>query len=256
MIQKSYRVPAVLKSLDILELLGRSGQASLTEICTRLGLPKSSAYQILQTLASRGYVRHVGSSAAYSLGLSLFELGNQAVGQLDLRDEARPILRELVAQTHQTGHLGILDGQQGMYLVKVDGDRAVRLNSWEGKRLPLHSTSIGKALLAWIGDDAARLMLGPGPLPALTSATITDPEGLISHLEEVRRQGWALDDQENESHIRCLGAPIRDIHGQVAAAISLSGLASELVGEMLLDMAARTKAAAALISSRLGNKSA
>lgn len=154
------------------------------------GIPKSSAYQILNTLERRGYVRHAGESHKYSLGLRLFELGTQTVSYLDIRTEAMPTLRELVAKTNETCNLGILDGTVGVYPAKVEGTQAVHLNSYEGKRPPLHSTPMGKVLLAWREEDLDTL-LQDIELTSFTEDTIVEKQKLKENLKLVRVRGWA-----------------------------------------------------------------
>jgi len=252
--KRDYQVPAVVRAIDILEFIAAKGEVSFTEIFSHLELPKSTTYQILSTLSQRGLVRHEGDSAKYSLGLKLFEMGTQAVARLDVRSEALPVLRELVARTNETCHLGVLDGTEGVYLAKVEGTRPVRLHSWEGKRLHLHRTAMGKALLAWQPPETLRRLLDSIDLPRATANTITDRARLEEHLELVRQRGWALDDQENEPDIRCLGAPVRTIAGGVAAAISISGLASQLDGEYLLELSRLVREAGQELSRKLGGQ--
>ena len=250
--KRNYQVPAVERALDILEYLNRVGEASFTEIYTSLGLPKSSAYQILYSLEERGYLRHAGDSSNYVLGLKLFEMGNKAVSQVDIRSEAMPVLRELVDQTNETCNLGVLDGTEGVYLAKMEGTRPVRLNSWEGKRMALHCTAIGKALMAWQDAQSLNQLLERLQLVRATEHTITDRQKFLDNLKLVRQRGWALDDQENESHIRCVAAPIHDINGEVQAAISVSGLANQFDGEYLLEVADKLVAACRKLSNKLG----
>ena len=250
--KREYIVPALVRGIDVLEYLALNPDASFTEIYTRLGIPKSSAYQLLSTLASRGYVRNAGDSNKFSLGLRLFELGSQAVRSLDIRAEAMPVLRQLVEDTHETCHLGVLDGAEGMYLTKVEGTRAVRLHSWEGKRLPLHSTAMGKILLAWQKPERLAELLEKMQLTRFTEHTITDVSILKEHLHMVAERGWSLDDQENEPHVRCLGAPIRNIDDEVIAAISISGLATTFDGEYLLEISREVMKAADALSRKIG----
>lgn len=252
--KKAYQVPAVVRTLDILEFLGKSGETSFTEIHTRLKIPKSSAYQILNTLKSRGFIRHAGESPKYSLGFRLFELGMQAVSRLDIRAEAMPLLRDLMLKTKQTCHLAILDEMEGVYLAKVEGKQPIRLNSWEGRRLPLHSTAMGKVLLAWQEEDKLNALLSKIKLSRFTERTITDLAELKKHLRMIRERGWALDDQENEPHIRCLSAPVRSVKGEVVAAIGLSGLASQLDANHLLELPEMIKEAARQLSMKIGNE--
>jgi len=253
--KKVYKVPAISRALDVLEFLGANQTVPFTEIHSRLGFPKSSTFQLLSTLESRGYVRRSGGGSRYELGLRLFELGNLAVSRLNIRRESLPILRELASTTNQTVHIGILDGTEGVYLAKVESSRPIRLHSWEGKRIPLHSSSMGKVLLAWKSVEQLSEILAHAELPKNTLRTITDREELKAHLHMVRARGWALDDQENEPDIRCLGAPVFDIEGNVIAAVSISGLVTQASDDAIPGMLALLLEAARRISARLGNRS-
>jgi DNA-binding IclR family transcriptional regulator len=251
---KTYQVPAVVKALDILDYLGKNGESSFTEIHTVLSIPKSSAFQILTTLKSYGYVRHAGNSSKYSLGFRLYDLGTQAVSRLDIREEATPLLYDLMTKTGQMSILGIQDGREGVYLAKAEGNQTIRIHSWEGMRFPLHSTALGKVLLAWKGEEKLDSFLQKAELIRYTDKTIAQAEVLKKHLKQVRKQGWALDDQEDEQNIRCLGAPVLNINGEVVAAVSICGLASEMNGERLKKFPELVKEAARQLSFKIGGK--
>ena len=255
MAKRVYRVPAVWRALDILEYLGDHGEASFAEICPRLDIPKSSVYQILGTLQARGYVRKIGNSQKLFLGFKLVALGTQTVSKLDIRAEAMPFLNELNAKTTMTCHLSILDGFDGVYLIKVESSHLIRMNSYEGKRLPLHSTATGKALLAWLDPKRMETLLKRISLPPLTGKTLTKVADLKRNLEAVRKRGWAYDDRENEAHIRGIAAPILNFRGEVIAAISLAGLATQIHSDNLLALSELVKSTAHNISAQLGNKS-
>ncbi len=250
--KKGYQTPAVVRALKIIEFIANKQEASFTEIFSKLGYPKSSTYQILTTLSESGYVRRQGESTKYSLGLKLFELGNRAVARIDIRAEALPVLRELVEQTNETCHLGVLDGTEGVYLTKVEGTRPVRLNSWEGKRLQLHCTAMGKALLAWQPPGKFNELINKIELTPSTDRTITDRRKLVEHLQMVLKQGWALDNQENEVDIRCVAAPILNIEGLVSATISISGLANQFDGAYLVELSQIVRAACEKVSTKIG----
>ncbi len=250
--QENYQVPAVIRALDVLELLSSQKEATFTEIHTSLGIPKSSAYHILGTLTSRGYVRFAGDSSKYSLGLRLVELGTKTTSFIDLRTEALPLLRELVAKTKETCNLGILDNAEGVYIAKLEGSQPIRLNSWEGKRFPMHCTAIGKVLLAWQDEAKQAEMLPKLKLVRNTKNTITDVNKLAAQLRLVRKQGWALDDQENEDHVRCLGYPVFSFDGRVLGAISISGLATRFDEKYLQKLTQAVQGTARRLSENLG----
>lgn len=247
-----YEIRSVAKALDILEFTAQKKRVSLVEIHRELGIPKSTAYELIKTLALRGYLRHVGDSRKYSLGLKIIELGNQAACEVDIRVEAIPVLRELMRKTNYTCHLGVLDGNEGMYLVKVEGKQHIRLDSWEGKRISLHSTGVGKALLAWQDEENINEILNRRLLDPKTEMTITDPNRLREHLAVTKERGWALDDQENEPYIRCIGVPVLDPEGRAIAAISISGLTNQLSDEALPGLSSLAKDAATELSAKLG----
>jgi DNA-binding IclR family transcriptional regulator len=249
---KSYEVPAIARALDIMEMLNKDKEASFTEIFTALGLPKSSTYNIIYTLESRGYIRRIGKDGKYVLGLRLYELGNTAVAatKSDLRREARDVLQELAAITNQPCHLGVLDGIEGVYLDKVEGSRHIVIRSSIGKRLSLHCTAIGKALLAW--HDQTDLLLSKIVLQKCTKNTIVDIEELKRNLVVIKEKGYALDDEENEPDVRCIAMPVWDITGKVVAAISLSGLTNHITAERLPWLVEELKKATEILSSRLG----
>jgi DNA-binding IclR family transcriptional regulator len=245
----------VWRALDILEYLGNNGEASFKEIYPNLDIPKSSVYQILETLQSRGYVRKGGDSQKFFLGFKLVALGTQTVSKLDIRAEAMPFLRELNAKTKMTCHLSILDGIDGVYLIKVESSHLIRMNSYEGKRLPLHSTATGKTLLAWLDEKRMDEIIKKIKLTPLTGKTITNVADLKRNLEAVRKRGWAFDDRENEPHIKGIAAPILNIKGEVVAAISLAGLATQMNSNNLIGLSELVKTTAQKISAQLGNKS-
>ena len=251
--QESYQVPAVVRALDILEFLSDRKEATFTEIHTGLGIPKSSAYHILGTLTSRGYIRFAGDSFKYLLGLRLVELGTKSSSFIDIRTEALPLLRELAAKTNETCNLGILDGTEGIYIAKLEGSQPIRLNSWEGKRFPLHCTAMGKVLLAWQDEEKWAEMLPKLKLIRNTKNTITELNKLSVHLRHVRKQGWALDDQENEDHVRCLGHPVLSFDGRVLGAISISGLATRFDGKYVQKLNREAKSVARRLSEKLGS---
>ena len=171
---------------------------------------------------------------------------------LNLRNEAVPVLRALVANTNETCNLGILEGIEGIYLAKVEGTQPVRLYSWEGMRFHLHCTAMGKVLLAWQEEETRKALLDSIELTAHTRNTITKHKELARELGLIRKQGWALDDQENEPHIRCVGTPVLSIDGQVIAAISISGLATRFADEYLSKLVHEVRQAATELSRRLG----
>ena len=250
--KRSYNVPAVSRVLDIFEYLCEKKEASFLNIYQDTQLPKSSTYQILRTLEDRGYVRHVGGMEKYTLGLRFLELGEKTASMIDMRTEAEPILKDLTRRTGETCHLGILDGNEGVYIGKIEGSQPIRLHTWIGKRLPLHCTSLGKILLAWLDEKTLDNKLSELEYTRFTTHTLTTPSELKKNLNIVKERGWALDDQENGYHFRCIGVPVFNNRNDVIAAISMTGLNSVFDGERLLKLVEDAKNAAHQLSLKIG----
>ncbi|MGH7041416.1 MAG: IclR family transcriptional regulator, partial [Acetobacteraceae bacterium] len=173
----AYSVPAIHRTLDIIETLVEQRALTVSDISRQFSIPKSSAYAILQTLKSRGYVEK-DSEDRYSLSFRLFSLGATLVDNLDVRTEVHSLLEELTRKAAITGHIAIRDGGSAVYIDKVEVMDAVRVTTWVGKRMPLHSTSIGKALLAFLPEKEIDRIASEHPLRRLTPKTITSPAAL------------------------------------------------------------------------------
>ena len=210
----------------ILDILGKSPHGiSVGVLSEKTGFPKGTAHRLLTSLAYFDMVRQDPITKSYHLGFKLVELGNRLLGQLDFRTEARPYLKELAERTKETVHMVILDRNEGLYVDKVDATEhasGLRMVSMLGSRIPAHCSSVGKVLLAHLSDEKLINLVADKGLPRRTENTITDFDKLKTHLQQVRGQGFAIDDEENEKGIKCVGAPILDQSGQVLAAISIS----------------------------------
>jgi DNA-binding IclR family transcriptional regulator len=171
-------------------------------------------------------VRQVSENKNYQLGFKLVELGNRLLDQLDLRGQARPFLIRLCKRIRETVHLVVLDQNEALYVDKVESDEkpgGLQMVSRVGSRMPVHSSSVGKVFLAQLSDQELDRLIKKKGLKKRTKNTITDTEKLKHHLKVIRQKGFAVDDEENEKGIRCVGAPIFNRQGQVIAAISISG---------------------------------
>jgi len=219
----AYPIKVLDKSLFILETLLQNGfPMNMTKISEKLGLYPSTIHRILDTLKHWGYVEQDPNTQKYQLGLKLLELGMAKLHQIDLVREATPYLKELVNYCNETVHLGILDNAEVLYLAKKESSQTIRMCSYVGKRAPLHCTALGKVLLTDLPKEERRKILEQKGLPRLTEKTITDKEGLEKELYRIKKQGFALDREENEKDVRCIAAPIKNYQGKVIAAISIS----------------------------------
>ena len=219
----NYPIKVLDKTFSILDILLQHGSTMhMTEIAEKLGFYPSTVHRILDTLKHWGYVEQDSHTQKYQLGLKALELGMAKLHQMDLAREATPYLKELVSKCNETVHLGVLEGGEVLYLAKEESSQTIRMISYVGKRAPLHCTSLGKVLLAYLSVEERKKILGEEVLPRLTENTITDKMELEQELDKVREQGFALDREENEKNVRCIAAPIRNHQGRVIAALSIS----------------------------------
>jgi IclR family acetate operon transcriptional repressor len=215
---------AVERALNILEAAAqRRDGLTNAEISRKLGIPKSSASYILRTLEKRSYLRREPETGRYRLGLKILSLGGDAQASLDISDIALPFMRILGERIRMTVHLAVLDQDEAVYIEKVEAPGFFKVNTWVGRRMFLHSTSVGKCLLAWLPRHEVETLVKPQGLKKRTPKTITSVSKLLADLEHVKHSGYAVDDEENSLGARCLGAPIFDALGNVTAALGASG---------------------------------
>lgn len=217
------KVNSVDRALVILEYLGtQTKEVGVRELGQAIGLSKSSVHRILQTLRARGFVKWNPDNARYSLGMRAFEVGCGILRSMEAHAVAKPYLEQLVANLGETAFLGVLDDADLVIIDKIDGRRSVRMYADIGSRRPLHSTAIGKALLAHLERADIDRIIASKPLTRYTKNTITDPEALRAELEKIRRLGYAEDNEEMEDGLYCIGAPLFNYSGKPVASISIA----------------------------------
>lgn len=240
--------------LSIFELLADhpAGQTN-SDISRRLDIPKSSASYLLRTLEGRGYVRRERESGKYRLGLKALGLQRAALSGLEIREAALPALRALVERSALTTHLAVLDRGQAVYVEKLDAPGFVKMDTWVGRRMYVHATSVGKALIAFRPREEVEAILREHGLPRQTVRSLTSAARLHAELEKVRDQGFAVDDEENSPGVRCLAAPVFDAEGQVRAAVGVSGTTAQITRNNLSRVAELVCEAARKVSRALGH---
>jgi DNA-binding IclR family transcriptional regulator len=249
----AYRVQVLERAIGIIEALWKEGpELSQVELCSRVGLHKSTMHRILNVLEDHRFVEKGKSSGKYRLGTRLFEIGSRAGVHLDLRDQARPYLERLVYESGETAHLCMLDDGEVLYLEKVEASRTVRVPSNVGRRYPAHCGAAGKILLAYLEAEEVDEIIKRRGLKAFTHNTITTPAQLKSELEVVSARGYAVDNEEFEEGLQCIGAPVRDRAGKVIASISVAGPASRLSDGKIPSIARAVVDAALELSAELG----
>ena len=225
-------VISVARALSILDCLGESkDMLGITELGRALGLHKSTVYRLVSTLTQYGYVEQDRETDKYRLGMRLIGLGTSVLDQIDLREVSRPYLQELMEITGETIHLGVLEGNQVMYLDKIDSKQVLTMKSRIGAKVPVHCTALGKVLTASLPRERFDQVMASCEWVRYTHNTITNMGEFGEHLARVREQGYAMDDEEHEVGIRCIAAPIRDHKGTVVAAASASGPTIRLTRE-------------------------
>lgn len=246
-------VQSVERAVAILRSFSRGKpERGVNELARELGLHKSTVSRLLGTLERQGLVARNPQTGAYRLGLELIVLAAQVVEHIDLREIARPHLRELSERCQETVNLAILHEGQVMDLEQFAPPvRSVKNIGWVGRRMPPHCTAAGKVLLAHLPPDKLERFL-QSRLERLTPRTITDPERLREELRRVRVEGYAVAEEELEDGLNALAAPIHDHTGAVNAAVSLAGPAFRMPPAVFPQLAALLMETCARISAELG----
>lgn len=250
-------VQTIERVSSILDILAQRTQGiSIRDLSSNIGLPKGTTHRLLSSLSYFGYVRQETKTRNYFLGLKFVELGQILLGQLDLRKVAEPFLRDLAERTKETIHLVILDRNEIVYIDKVETDQnpsGLKMASRIGLRNPAHSSAVGKMILASFSEEELQSFFREKSLGRRTENTITDPILLREHLKTVRKQGYAVDDEENEKGIRCVAAPIYNEIGKTVAAISITAPAFRVTKKNIQEtLKKEAMATASKISERLG----
>ncbi|KAA6464790.1 IclR family transcriptional regulator [Acidobacteria bacterium AB60] len=233
----TYKVQALDRAFAVLDLLGESETPlGLAQVASALQLHKSTAHRFLMVLERHHMVERT-VSGKFRLGLRLFDFGNRAIEQYDLRDRAQPHLRRLVAETEETAHLCILEQARVIYIDKIEPARSVRMITRIGASNPVHCTSVGKAMLAFLPEDRAAEIIRRTRFERFTNRTIATADALKTEIEKTRRRGYAVDDEELEEGLRCIAVPVLDGQRQPVAAVSVSGPSFRVTAQKLPSIA-------------------
>jgi len=246
----------VLRAVSLLEALASAPPEGMgvTEISKAIGANRSTVYRILGALRPLGYVREGAEPGSVCLGFRVVELGEKVLGQLDIRRVAGAHLRELAQITEETCHLAVLDGLEVVYADKAESEHSIRLFSVPGKRMPVYSTSMGKALLAAMEEDERNEILDQVELVPRSPNTITDRGELERDIDAIAGRGYSVDLGENELGTVCVGAAILDRDDRPVAALSASGPESRMRGEEMVRKGSEVKKMAELIGVELGRE--
>jgi IclR family acetate operon transcriptional repressor len=244
---------SVKRAVTILEYLAEAAEPrDLAAISSDLVMNKSTVHRFLSTLVETGYVRQEAATGRYALGARVAWLASKFLETLDIRKIARAGLEQLAEQCGETVHLAIADRNEVAYIDKIDGRQAVRMVSRIGSRAPMHSTALGRILLANMPENKWQRYVAEAGLTARTPNTITDPPLFYQHLRQVREQNYCIDDVEHEQGVRCVAAPIKDHTGKVIAALSISGWTITMTPERVETLRPLVQQTGLEISKRLG----
>ena len=234
-----YRIQAIERAVAILNAFSVDDpELGVTELAERVGLHKSTVHRFMVNLDAAGLVERNPRTGRYRLGLHIFELGGLVMQQMNLWDEALPFLESLVRDTGETGHLAVLDGGEAIYIERVEARRALRVPSAIGRGYPAHATNLGKVLLADLPRERVLEIVHERGLAAYTPKTITDLGALEAELEPIRERGYAIDDEEYDEGLRCIGAGVRDHSGHVVSALGIGGPVTRITPERVEELAA------------------
>jgi IclR family KDG regulon transcriptional repressor len=246
-------VQTLSRALDILETLALSSTGmGVTEVGQRLNLHKSTAHRLLNALVSRGYVEKIEGRGSYRLGLKVVEISSLRLNHIELKTEAAPFLRALATQNEVSVHLGLMSGNDVVYIDKVEPRASIRMYSQIGKRVPPYCTALGKAMHF---DKNRKELLEISSLfefEPFTSRTILGPEAFADEVLASAKRGWSVDDEEHEIGIRCIGAPIRDYRSIIIAALSATGDTAHCSAEKDKSLAQAVIKTSIEISLRMG----
>jgi len=253
--ERSGQVQSLVRALRLLRQIADAGDGvTLTKVANRVGLPVSSAHRLLSTLQQEGFVRFDGERTLWFVGVKAFTVGNAFLRARDLVQVARPYMRGLMEQCDETVNLAVEDSGQIIYLAQIECRQMMRALASPGARVPMHSSAVGKVLLAYMDPKVRNPALEQMKLEQFTANTITKREHFQKSLGEIRVQGYALDDEEHAVGLRCVAAPIFNEAREAIAGISLSGPAARVTDKRFGELTTMVKRTARVITSEFGGK--
>lgn len=240
------------RALNVLELLGSKGELGVRDIARNLEVAPSMAQRMVNTLAAAGFIEKAAESSKWKIGYKAFQIGSAFLSNVDLNAAVSPELRSLAEDHEVNSFLGVLRDRSVVYLAAVQSSAAIKISNTPGSRTHLHSTALGKALVSSMTDAEAEELLGPAPYLQLTKKTRRSFNAIQKDLQECRRLGYAICDEENIDNVYAAGSPIRNAAGQTIAALSGALPRQKLGSKAMMDLCRLVRDAAARVSQRLG----
>ena len=250
--KSSYQVYSLARGLKILELLAEKGGLSVSEVAAHLDIHRSVSHRYLATLRDLGYLIQEPSSH-YRLSFRLFELGMQVINTLEINQIARPFMLELAKATNESVNFGLLDGNEIIYIDKIQSSEILRMDLAIGTRVPVYCAALGKAILAYLPEEEQKSILESSPMKARTPKTIINRKKLLQELQTIREKGLALDDEELAVGMRCIAAPVFDFREYPQFAISVEGPTSRMTDDRMAFLRNEVRRISTDLSKRLGH---
>lgn len=249
----NYRIQVLDRAVGVLNAVAGEGpELGVAELAAQLRLRRSTAHRLVMVLECNNFLQRDAVTGKCRLGSRLMQLGLVALSRLDLAHLSRPHLKRLVDEVEETAHLGLLMDSEVISIVNVQCRHPLRFPSTVGTRSPIHCTSQGKAVLAFSPPEVVKGLLEHGRLKSHTKKTITSKAQFLKELSRIRELGYAIDDEEYEVGLRCIAAPVRDISGDVIAALSIAGPAFRMADDRIGALSTAVMQAAARLSSCIG----
>jgi len=245
-------IQAVDRAIDVLDVLAAGGAMTLSQIAAEMDQSPATIYRVLSTFRARNIVSDNEASQTWSIGPEAFRLGAAFLRRSNVTERARPLMHKLMELTGETSNLGIETGLQVMFVSQVETHESIRAFFPPGTRAPMHASGIGKALLSRFSETRLAKLLAQTQLERFTPRTIVSATALHSDLALIRTRGYAFDDEEKALGMRCIAAPILDVHGEAVAGISISGPSQRLPDARIADIGAMVNKAATEVSRGLG----
>lgn len=252
--QESETIAAPVRAIDrafqvLLEISSSDDGLTAAELSQRTDLPLSTVYRVVDSLMVRGFVIEGFSAGRYAVGPTAQEVGSSYRGQEYLIDVATPVMEKLAAEAGETVNLAMIRAGSAVYVHQVDSpDKLMRMFMEHGVALPIHSSGVGKVLLAWADPDQSQRLRSGLNFHAFTPRTITNERQLDFSLEQIREQGYALDDEEREAGVRCVAVPVFRRGERVIAALSISGPTSRIATNRISQLVSQLKEGASEVS--------
>lgn len=248
-------VQSLARALSILNELAASERGlSLSQTAARTGLAVSTTHRLLNTLQQKNFVSFNQDQSIWTIGVQSFIVGNAFLHVRELSLIARPIMRELMESTGETVNLAVENQGEAIYIAQIESFMTMRAIAKPGGRAAMHASGVGKALLACMNDDTVNRILMRHGMPKLTERTLVDPEKLKKQLTDIRKAGYAVDDEENAIGLRCIAAVVTDETGHPVGAISLSGPTVRVRQDLIKDLGEAVRKTAERIITGLGGK--